>query len=113
MVTGGGHRFRSVAKNSLAVMFDLADLAVHDLPSPHNLASEGCADGLMSQAHAKYGRLPCKIPDQVNADTGLLWGTRAGRDQNVIGVKLLNLFRRDLVIAAHFHSLSQLTQVLD
>src|SRR5947207_3009555 len=62
MVAGCGHGMGRVAKDSLAVMFDLADLAVHDLSRPDNLAAEGRANGLVSQANAHNRLFPCKVP---------------------------------------------------
>jgi hypothetical protein len=44
---------------------------VHQLGGAHDFAAEGRADRLMSQADAQDRNLARKMPDQVNADSGL------------------------------------------
>src|SRR5215468_4905400 len=53
-----------------------------------------------------------KIPDHIDADTRILRRTRAGRDHDALGLELLDLFNAGLVIAAHYHLLSRLADVL-
>src|SRR5438128_1653290 len=68
VIPSSRHGMRNVAKDGLAVMLNLADLAVHDLSSPYDVTSEGRADGLVSQANPKNRGLSRKMPYQVNAD---------------------------------------------
>src|SRR5690242_5184906 len=96
-----------ILKNQLAVMLNLADLAVHHLSRPDDIAAKGRPDCLMPKADAKKRNLPRNMSDQLNADSGLLWRARARRNQDVIGLPLLNFFRSDLVVAAHLNLLPQ------
>src|SRR5436305_10222401 len=112
VVTSGRHGTWNVSKNRLAVMFNLADLAMHDLFGTDDIAAKGRPDCLMPKADTKNRDLPHKVFDQINADSGFLRRTRSGRDQDMIGLSLFDFFRSDLVIAAHLDLLPQFAQVL-
>ena len=96
-----------------AVMVDTAGFAMHQLMRADNVPAKSRADRLVSQAHAQDRPLPGKVLDQVNADARLLRRAGSGRNQDVAGTHPLDFLRRDLVIAADLHLLSQLAQILD
>src|SRR5882724_10387979 len=63
VVASCGEGIRQHAKNVLAIVMDLAGLAVKKFRGADNLATERGADGLMSQAHAKDGKFPREVLD--------------------------------------------------
>src|SRR5271157_3901648 len=113
MVARGGHGRRNAAEDCLAVVFNGAGFAVHQRACADHLPAEGLADGLVAEAHAQHGHAPGKMPDQFDADSGVLRRARAGRDNDAVGMKFFNLADGDLVIAPHHYLFSQFAQVLD
>src|SRR6266849_667634 len=99
MITSGSHRLRRIAEKSLAVMLDLADFSMHEPRCPHHVSPEGRSQRLMPQTNSQNRQLPGKIPDQFNADAGLLRCARTRRDKNVMGLHRPDLFRSDLIVA--------------
>ncbi len=85
-VVARGHEvLRQLAKDRLVVVMDAAGLAVHEVRGANDLAAEGVADGLMTQADAQKRNLAGEAPDDVDADAGILGHARAGRDDDALG----------------------------
>jgi len=112
VVASGGHGTWDILKNRLAVMLNLADLAMHDLSRPDDIAAKRRPDCLVPEADAKKRDLPRKMFDQIDADPSFLRRAGAGRDQDMIGLPLFNFFRSDLIVAAHLNLLPQFPDVL-
>src|SRR5262249_29684454 len=55
VVAGRGEARRNVMEYALALMRDLAQLAVHGRGAADDLAAEGLPDGLMPETNAEYG----------------------------------------------------------
>lgn len=112
MIAGAGQRRRQTGEDPLGVVLDRADLAVHQLAGAHHLAAKGLANSLMAQADAKDGHLAGHVLDERNQNTGFAWRAGPGRKQNAVGAECLNLFGRQLVIAAYHDLGAQFSQVL-
>src|SRR3989338_10665814 len=80
MVARCGKLARQAAEPARSLMPDRRSLAVHQLPRVNDLAAEGLADALVSQADAEDGDFPGKFPDQRHRDAGLV--RRAGSRGN-------------------------------
>ena len=72
-------------------MFDGAGLAMHEIGGTNDFAAEGCADRLMAKTYAEQRHTPGEVADQFDADAGVLRCTRAGRDHDALGMKLVDL----------------------
>src|SRR6185437_4176717 len=112
VVAGGRQRLGRTAKEGSAIVLDFADLAMHHLRRAHNLAPEGGADGLVSQADTQNRLLAGKMANQFNADAGFMRRTWAGRNQDVAGIESFNIPDGNLVIAAHLNGLTHLAEIL-
>src|ERR1017187_9111003 len=100
VVTGADERGGQAGKDTLAVVLDRACLAMHQALCAHHLASKGFTDGLVAQANAENGRLAGHVSYERDQDAGFAGRTRAGREQNAVGVHRLDLFYRQFVIAS-------------
>jgi hypothetical protein len=78
----------------------------------HDMAAEGLADALVSQAHPENRDSAREALDQRDRHPGLVGRARPGRDNYILGLELGDPVQRDLVIAVHRHLLPQLAQVL-
>jgi hypothetical protein len=99
-------------EDALAVVLDLAGLAVHQALGADHLAAEGLADGLMAQANSKDGHFAGHVADQRNQNAGLAGRARAGREQNALGLERLDLFDGQFVVAMDLDLGAQFSQVL-
>src|SRR5262249_22531286 len=99
-------------ENRLAVMLNLAGLAVHQMAGTHNLAAERGADGLMSQADAKQRDFSGEVTNQSDADPGLVWSARTRGDYDSFRGEFCNLAYSCLVIAGDDYLRTQLSQIL-
>src|SRR5581483_4631511 len=76
MIAGAGHRARDAVEKRAAVVDDVAGLAVHQLRRADDAASEGCADGLMSETYTEDRYLDRDLSgemlDERHADAGFL-----------------------------------------
>src|SRR6266403_1851403 len=75
MVARGGEGVGELAENVLAVVVNLAGLAMKNLGRANDFASEGRADGLVSEAHTKNRQFPasCGVqgPGEITMRSGL------------------------------------------
>src|SRR5579862_1235183 len=113
MVSGGRHRRWENSENSSSIVLHLAGFPVHEFGSAYDLASKGGTDRLMPQANSQQWHLAGKVADQVDADSGFLWRTWSGREQDAFGVHGFDIRDRDLVVPADYDFGSQFAQILD
>src|SRR5262245_40814023 len=71
MVARGFERTIDSTKDAITLVMDFRELAVHQDRRTHDLAAEGLADGLVTQAHAQDGNGSGRLGDQLQADSGL------------------------------------------
>src|SRR6266403_68396 len=91
------------AKDGLAIVLDLAGLAVHQVLRAHDLSAEGRADCLMSQAHSEHWNFAGELADQIDADASILRSAGAGRNDDSFWAKGFDFGEAYLVVAADFH----------
>ena len=113
VVAGGRHRHRQPLKNGSVVVHNGAGLAMHDVRCPNDVSPKGLADCLMPQTHTQNRRGSGEVADQFDADAGFVGSTRTGRNDDLLGMHVVNLLDRDLVVAAYFDVRTQLSDVLD
>ena len=83
MVPHGFERRRQALEHRVAGVRHHGGLPVHQPLGPHHPATEGFADGLMSQAHAEQRHARRRRrPHQWHADARLAWGAGAGRNDD-------------------------------
>src|SRR5581483_7839473 len=107
-----GHWGRQIPKDCLAVVGDLAGLAMHEFRRANHLATECGTNRLMSQTHSQQRYLGGESPDQFNADSSLLWSARPRRQKNPVRTHPFHIRHRKSVIAPDYNFFAQLTQVL-
>jgi len=78
VVSGRRHRRGQAVKNAFIIVRDCAGFAVHQMRSAHHPSAKRLADGLMSEADAENGNFASEVPDEIDADAGVLWRARAG-----------------------------------
>jgi hypothetical protein len=119
VVAGRGHRRRQAAKDGLAIMLNLTGFAVHQVFRAHHLASEGSADGLVSEADSEQRHITAvlavarKVTDQFYADAGFLRGAGSGRKHDAFRMHRLDLSYGHFVVAANLYLGAQFAKVLD
>jgi hypothetical protein len=124
VVAGGGHGRRESGENGFAVVLDGAGFAVHEVSGADDLASEGCADGLVTEADAEQGdavgSAACaggnsggEMTDEVDADAGFLGSAGSGRDDDAVGAEGLDFSEGDFIVAADFDLSAQFSEILD
>ena len=113
VVAGGGHRRSESAKDGLAVVLDLAGLAVHQIFRPNHPAAECRADRLVAKTDAEQWQLAGKMPDQFNADPGFLRSARPGGNHDAFRTHCLDFFDGHFVVAPDFDLCAQFAKILD
>jgi hypothetical protein len=124
VVAGGGHGRRESGEDGFAVVLDGAGFAVHEVPGADDLASEGCANGLVPEADAQQGdatgTASCagrnsggEMADEVDADAGFLGSAGSGRDDDAVGTESLDFSEGDFIVAADFDLGAQFSEILD
>src|SRR5579864_7210393 len=113
MIAGGRHRHRQTLKDGFVVVHDRAGLAVHDMTGTNDIAAEGFADRLVTEADAEHWDFSREVADQVDADARLMRRAWAGRDDDALGTHALNFVHGNLVVAAHLDLCAQFAEVLD
>src|SRR5690242_5732342 len=91
---------------------NLAGLPMKNLWRANHFSTKSFADSLMTEAHAKNREFPGQALDQLDADARILWGARAGRDDDAFGLATGDLFDGDFVVAMHFQGAAKLAQIL-
>src|SRR5690606_13189308 len=82
MVTDRRQRRRQPGKHAPPVVPDAGDLAVHQLPGPHQPGAEGDDDALVTQAYAQNGYPTGPPPHRLHRHPRLLGGPGPGRDDD-------------------------------
>src|SRR5580704_10369392 len=107
---GRGH----VLEHALALVLDAGKLAVHGGGRAHHLAAEHLADRLMAEADAEQRHLRLgRGPDEIHADAGFVGRARTRRQHDAGGPERHRLVDRDLVVAMHDTSRTQVAQEVD
>src|SRR5271170_4116453 len=112
MVAGAGHGTGDAGEDGLAIVLDAAGFAMHKLRGADDVASEGCADGLMAEADSEDWPLAGEALDERDEDAGVLRRTGAGREHEALGIEGLDLVDGELVVAADDHVGAEFTHVL-
>ena len=113
VIARGRHGRGQAAEDGLVVVGDGAGLAVHQVRSAHDVAAKSRADGLMSQADAENRNFAGEVPDQIDADAGVLRRARTRRDHDALRLHGLDLGNCDLVVAANLDLRAQFPEVLN
>ena len=113
VIASAGHGGGDALKNRLAIVFDGAGLAMHQVCCPYDPAAESFADRLMPEADAKYRNSAGEVAYDFNADTRIPWRAWPWRNDNAFRMHIFKIFDCHLVIAAHFDLLPQLANILD
>jgi len=108
-------RILDAVEQRAAVVVDLIDLAVHQAASPHDLAAEGLADGLMAETDAQEGQLAGELGDTLNRNPRFGRGAWSRRDNQPIRLTGEYFGNRDLIVAVdeNFQLRINLSQPLD
>src|SRR5580765_3430079 len=101
------------AEDSLAVVLDLAGLAVHQVLRADNLSAEGGADCLMSQAHSEQGHFAGEVADQIDTDASFQRSAGTRRDHDSLGAQGCDFGDAHLVVTANLDFGAQFSEILD
>jgi hypothetical protein len=77
------------------------------------VTAKGRADRLMSQAHAKNGDLPGEVPDQIDADAGILRSARTRGEYDSLRLHGLDIGDLELVVAANLNLGAEFPEILN
>ncbi|RMQ79615.1 hypothetical protein ALP99_200274 [Pseudomonas syringae pv. tomato] len=104
--------FIRMSINTSAIIFDRADLAMHDMVSPNDSPSKGQSDSLMPQAYAQDGQASLEMLDQLTI-TGILRVTGArSEDTEIRSIRFDLFYEVRNVITLHMRFQAQLLEVL-
>src|SRR5215468_6375959 len=95
---------------ALALMRDLAQLAVHGRGAADDRAAEGLPDGLMPEADAEHGNPAGGLLDEIEADAGLVRRARTGREDDALRRHGHRLVDGEGVVALDRQAGTQFTQ---
>src|SRR5215469_9487659 len=112
MIARSRKRRGQAAKNGPVVVLHLASLPMHEVARALHLASKRRANRLVTKTDSQDRRLPGHVTNQLNANASVLRRARAGRDHDVVWLEMLDLRRRNLIVAAHLDLGPKLTEVL-
>src|SRR3989304_4632678 len=112
VVAHGGEGIFEPAKNSLPVVGDFGELAVHDRRRADDSAAEGGADGLMAEANPKDGNMGAEAFDGVAGDARFFGGAGAGGYNDLLGPQRLDLIQSDFIVAKDPDVGAELAQVV-
>src|SRR5262245_37229724 len=100
------------AKHAAAVVLDLRQFAMNRHRRPHDLAAEGLADRLMTQAHPEDRDARRGGRDQIETDAGFVRRARARREHDGLGLDANHRCGRHLVVTMHLGLSPELTEVV-
>jgi hypothetical protein len=83
-----------------------------DFTGALDLSSIAIADALVTKTDAQDRHLGLERANNVVGYASLLWGARAGRDDNALRCPSRNFTQAHLVVANHPYLLTQLTEIL-
>src|SRR5258705_2880356 len=113
MVARRPKRAVDAAKDALAAMADLGQLAMHRQGRTHDVAAEGLADRLMAETDAQDRNAAGGLFYQVEADAGLVRGAGAGRQHDRLGLRGEHRVGGRLVVAPDSDLRPQSAQIMD
>src|SRR5260370_10014792 len=112
MVARGGEGIGQLAENILAVVMDLASLAVKEFRSADYFSAERGADGLMAKAHAKDRKFSGQALHQLHGNARFLRSARTGGNHDTLRLSADNFFHGNFVVTVHFDLATQLAEIL-
>src|SRR2546428_3920453 len=98
--------------DSASIVTDLRHLSMHGCRGADDLATEGCADALVTEAHTQDRDMACQLRHQRRRDAGLVRGAGARRNHHRGGLHRSNLARCGLIVPEDADVARQLAQVL-
>src|ERR1039457_1436851 len=113
VIAGSLKRIGQSTEQLLAVMMDGRGLAMHQGDAAHDIASEGCPDGLMAKTDAQDGDLSGEMCNAGDGNAGLFGRAGAGRDDEASGLKRFYFRQGDSVVAVNLHIFTKLAEVLN
>src|SRR6266404_1194759 len=112
MVARGGEGVGEFAEDIFAVMMNLAGFAVEQFGGANDFAAERRADSLVAETNAEDRKFSSEAANQINADAGILWSARPGRNHDAFRLAARDFLNRNFVIAMYFDVAAQLAKVL-
>lgn len=93
-------------------MGDGGEFAVHRLRRADDVAAEGLADGLVTEADAEE-RGVLGAADDFEADAGVVRIARAGGDDDAGGFAGEEFIHRNFIVAEDFDFVTEIAEILD
>src|SRR5439155_15427577 len=112
MIASRGKGIREFPKDILTVVMNLARLAVEKFRRANHFSTERRTDRLVSEANAKDREFSGKPPNQLDADSRVLWCAWSRRNHDAFGLAARNFLHGNLVVAMHFDIAAQLAEIL-
>ena len=100
MVARGGHWRWNVVKDGLAIVFDRAGFAMHQVWSAHDFPAKRGADSLMPETDPEQRHLACEVSNEFDADAGFVGGAGARGDEDVVGMQRVDSSIGSLIVAS-------------
>src|SRR3979409_2690109 len=112
MIAGRHEGTWQSAEHPEARMPDRRGFPVHDFARMHDLAAESLADRLMTEAHAQYRDLACKLAYGSQRDPRFSGSAGPRGNDDTCRFHRSDVRRPDLVVAKHLDVCAQLAQIL-
>src|SRR5689334_14183451 len=93
-------------------MMDERCFAMHWLWRAYHTSTVDLSDSLVSQTHPQNGIALAKGLHDLTGETRFVGRAWTWRDNDLLGMQLLDLVKRDLIVAPHHHVRSQFGEVL-
>ncbi len=113
VIACGRHGAGKALEDAFIIVRDRAGFAVHQMRGAYYISAEGCADGLMSKAHAQDRNLTREVPNEVDADSRILRCAPAWRNNDALRVHRLHIGDSYLVVAAYLDLGPQFSEILN
>src|SRR6266566_9689111 len=99
MVARSGEGIGQLAENILAIVMDLARLAMKKFGGADDFPAERGANGLMAEAPTENREFSGEALDQFHGNARFLRRARAGRNHDAFRLTADNFFHGNLVVA--------------
>ncbi len=113
MIASGRHGRGQAAEDGFAIVTDCAGFAVHQSRSAHDLSAKGGTYGLMSEADAENRNLAREVPNEIDADSGLLRRTWTGRNDDAVRLHCLNVGDCNPIVPANLNLGAEFPEILN
>src|SRR5580700_674364 len=81
--------------------------------SAHHIAAKSRANSLMPKANSEHRHFAREMPNQINADAGVLRRARTGRNHNALRLHRFNVTHTDLIVAADLNLRTEFPEILN